>query len=260
MQIKENFRSRIKRGQTVYGTLVLETRTPAVSQILANAGFDFLIIDMEHSSFDLSLVADIIRVARLCDIAPLVRTPSLDAHLLTRVLDAGALGLMLPHIETASDMRSIIEAVRYPPAGKRGCSLARAQTDYRPAELAGFIEKINSETFLLIQIESRLGVENLDEILEVSGVDGVLVGPTDLSIDLGIPGQFSNELFVSTVRKIFSACEAHEIPSGIHSTKLAFAGYWINAGARIVTYSSDYDFLSAGSRIAVEELKALRRV
>lgn len=255
-----NFKSRVKRGEMVYGTLVVETRTPAISSILANAGFDFLIIDLEHSAFDLSLVADMIQVARLSNITPLVRMPNLTTPLLTQVLDAGATGLMLPHVESASDMLSVIETVKYPPLGKRGCSFGRAQTDYRLMELASFIEKINSETFLLIQIESRLGVDNLSEILEVPGIDGVLVGPTDLSIDLGIPDQLSNHLFVNTVKKIFSACETHDIASGIHTTQIGFAEYWIKAGARIITYSSDYGFLATNTKRAMDELNMLRPV
>jgi 2-keto-3-deoxy-L-rhamnonate aldolase RhmA len=252
-----NFRSRVKSREPVFGTLVVEFRAPAISQILASAGFDFLIIDMEHGSFDMHLVADMIQVARLSNIVPLVRPPSLTPHFLTKALDAGAIGLMLPHVETSSDVMSIVEAVRYPPEGKRGCSLGRAQTDYQSVKLASFIEKMNRETFLLIQIESRLGVENLDDILKVPGVDGILIGPTDLSIDLGIPDQLSNDLFVSTVKKIFAACEAHGIAPGIHANQIEFADYWMKSGAKIITYSSDYGFLAGSSRKAMEELKAL---
>ncbi len=216
---------------------------PAIAEIMAKAGFDWLAIDLEHSVITIREAEELIRVIGLCGAAPLVRISSNDAVQIKRVMDAGAHGIIVPMVNSAEDARLAVSSVQYPPSGNRGVGLARAQ-----GYGTGFEEYkkwLENESIVIVQIEHIEAVNNLDKILEVDGVDGFIVGPYDLSGSLGIPGQFDHPLMRDAMERIISWGTSSGKTSGIHvvepnSEELKQR---IDQGYRFLAYSIDIRML-----------------
>lgn len=244
----------LQRGETVIGSMATETRSPAIALLFANAGFDFFFIDMEHGSYDMTTVADIIKVARLAGICPIVRVPDPEYHLMSRPLDAGAQGLMIPRVETRGVVEHIVSCVRYPPEGVRGCSISRGHNEYAGAPLAEFTEQANENVLIVLQIERRRAVEDIDDLLSVPGVDVALIGPQDLSVSLGTMDTQHPET-EAAIQTVVDAAQRHGVATGIHSRDIEVLRRWQQRGMRMLTYSTDTDFISQGARAAVEALR-----
>ncbi|MFQ6015665.1 MAG: HpcH/HpaI aldolase/citrate lyase family protein [Anaerolineae bacterium] len=247
----------LDRGEAVIGSMATEMRSPAIAQILAAAGFDFIIIDMEHGTYNLETVAGIIRVARLCGICPIVRVPDPLYHLMSAPLDAGAQGLMIPRVESREVVEGIVQSVKYPPQGLRGCSTVRGHTDYRSVEVKEFLQFANEETLLVIQIERRRAVEEIEALLSVEGVDVALIGPRDLSISLGVPGESKHPIMMESTQKVVDTCRKYGVTSAIHTGDLEILKYWRDRGMRFLSYSSEVAMISSMGSQAVAELRSL---
>lgn len=245
----------LKQGETVFGTMVQEVRTPGIAQVLAVAGFDFFFIDMEHGPFSIETAADIILAARLAGIAPFVRVPDLEYSFLARPLDAGAQGLMVPQVDTPEQVRKLVSFMKYPPVGERGCAVLRAHSDYRGEPVREFIEHANAETMVIVQVESSQAVEHIEEMVSVPGVDAALVGPNDLSISMGIPGQTDHPKEIEAIESVIAACEKHGVAAGIHLPDAERLKEWMARGMRLITWSSDLGLL-LGARRTLESLRA----
>ncbi len=152
---------RLSNGETVIGTMVQEVTSPSIAQVFKKVGFDFFMIDMEHGPFGLETVAHILRVGRLLDMDPMVRVPSSEYHLITRPLDHGAMGIMLPRVETRSQVETLVTCMKYPPMGKRGCSSDAPHGEYDFGPLPEFLETNNQDTLVLAQIESKEAMEQV---------------------------------------------------------------------------------------------------
>ena len=183
-----------KEGKPAFGTWITLCPHPRIVKIFAACGFDFVIIEMEHTDFNMQTVANLVMLAREAGLVPIVRPPgTIKPHDLSRPLDAGAQGLLLPAVETADQIREIIQVTKYHPMGARPMNLKGPHTDYYPGKPGEIISHLNENTLTVVMIESRKGIENLDSICRVDGVDAVMVGPDDLSQDLGVPGQMAEE-------------------------------------------------------------------
>jgi len=253
--MRENKVKRLLReGKVVIGTMVTEVRSPSITQMLSTAGFDCMFIDSEHSSFSIETVADLILAAKAADIVSVVRVPSRkEHHLMSRPLDAGAQGLLIPRVETKEEVREIIRATKYYPLGERGMSLRRAPHDFAKGEATELMKTANEETLIVIQIESKLAVESIDQLISIEGVDAALIGPNDLSQSLGIPGQMEKPEFIESIRKVIKACEKYDIISGIHVGSTEAAKKWIEEGMKLVLVSTDVGMIvDTGTRLAHE--------
>ncbi|SVD84446.1 uncharacterized protein METZ01_LOCUS437300, partial [marine metagenome] len=180
----------------------LTLNDPAVAELMAAAGFDWLVVDLEHSLLTLERAGELIRVIELCGSTPLVRLTSIDLDQIKRVMDAGAHGVVVPMVLCADDAERAVAGTRYPPAGTRGVGLGRAH-----GYGVGFQEYWDwqvDEPIVIVQIEHRLALDNLDEIFAVPGVDGLLIGPYDLSASMGIPGKFDDPLYTNSLELILS--------------------------------------------------------
>ncbi|MEW5957943.1 MAG: aldolase/citrate lyase family protein, partial [Chloroflexota bacterium] len=197
----------LRRGQTVLGTMVAEMRQPSVMQLLANAGFDFAIIDNEHGPFNIETIAILSQAAKGVGVTPLVRVPDLTYAHLAQALDAGAQGIMLPRVRSAAQVREAVQIMKYPPQGSRGCALNRGHTDFKSGPVAEAIAAANEETMLIVQVETRQALAELDEIVAVAGVDVILVGPTDLSISLGVPGELNHPAMQAAIEQVIAVCQ-----------------------------------------------------
>jgi len=248
-------KARLREGGAVIGTMISEMRTEEVAYVLAAAGFDFFVIDTEHGSADMETVQRISRAGRSAGIAPLVRVTDVSYALIARALDAGALGLMIPHVETAEDAREIVRCAKYPPAGERGFGLRSAVTDYANASVPDTIAWSNAETMIMAQVESGRCLENLDEIAATPGIDVLLVGPNDLSISLGVPGQLLHPTMQEAYRRVAEAAARHQIAGGLHPGDLKIVEYGRSVGMRCLMYSSDVRMLLGAGRQAVQALR-----
>ncbi len=183
--IENKLKRLLQSGGTAIGTMICDTRTPAIARALAVAGFDYFILDTEHGSYSLETVSDMMQMARLEGITPIVRVPDFSYPFIARTLDAGALGVMVPRVKTRAQVEQIVAAAKYPPMGERGMMNARTNTDYRGMTIGEYGARANAETMVIVQVETREAVEDIDALLAVPGVDAALMGPADLSVALG---------------------------------------------------------------------------
>jgi len=228
---------------------------PAIAEIMAKAGFDWLAVDLEHSVITLREAEELIRVIDLCDVVPLVRLSANDPVQIKRVMDAGAHGVIVPMVNSAEEARKAVASVRYPPDGKRGVGLARAQGYGNSFER--YKEWLSQESIVIVQVEHIKAVENLDAILSVEGVDGFIVGPYDLSGSLGIPGQFDNELMIESMSKIKIFIRISSKIAGYHVVEpdVDQLRQRVQEGYRFLAYSVDIRMLDTCCRSAIKEIK-----
>jgi len=246
----------LQEGQVQIGTWVTTLRSPQLPQILRSAGFDFIYIDMEHSDFSIETVGDLCSAALAHGLTPIVRPPAKEAHLLTRPLEVGAMGLLLPHVDTAQEARDAVCAVKFPPLGKRGFNVRTVHTAFLAADPKKYARAVNAETLLIVQIESRRGVRNLDSILAVDGVDGAVIGRGDLSTDLGVMGEWDHPEVMRGVETMIGACRRRKKIPGLLVPDVRSAEYWIRKGIRLVPYSNEVTMLMTAATAGVTAIRA----
>jgi 2-keto-3-deoxy-L-rhamnonate aldolase RhmA len=190
-----------------FGHFILEFATPGIGHILKSAGCDFAFLDMEHSGFHFETVKSVLRYFEAADMPTIVRTPSKDYNQIARAMDMGAEGIMPPMVGTAEEARSIVQAIKYHPEGGRGVALQIAHDKYRPGTVADKFSAANKRSTFFCLIETAEGIENVDEIAAIDGVDCLWIGHFDLSVSLGIPGQFEHEKFKAAVDKTIAAAK-----------------------------------------------------
>jgi 2-keto-3-deoxy-L-rhamnonate aldolase RhmA len=191
------------------GHLVAEFATPGIGHILKSAGCDFVFFDMEHSGFGMETVKSAIRFFEAADLAVMVRVPSHDTHFIARAMDMGVEGLIVPMVGNVEQVRRIASAMKYHPAGARGVALQIAHDRYRPGTVADKFAAANLRTAFVCLIETAEGVENIDAIAAIEGVDCLWVGHFDLSVSLGIPGEFGHPSFTAAMDRIIAAAKKH---------------------------------------------------
>jgi len=187
------------------GHFIVEFATPGIGHIMKSAGCEFALFDLEHSGFGFETVKSAIRYFEAAGVAPIVRVPSKEYHHIARACDMGAEGLMVPMVGTAAEAKSIADSMKYHPAGKRGVALQVAHDRYRSGAVTDKLKAANEFTTLFCQIETAEGVANADAIAAVDGVDCLWVGHFDLSVSLGIPGQFDHPKFKESIEKVVAA-------------------------------------------------------
>lgn len=251
-----NLKQRINSKEPTLGSWITLGHA-GIAEILANAGFDWLVVDLEHSVISIDTAGDLIRVIEYCGVAPLVRLTSNNADQIKRVMDAGAHGVVVPMVNSAHDAAQAVAATRYAPQGNRGVGLARAQG--YGSRFREYLEWQQDSAVVIVQIEHKDALDKLDEILTVPGVDGFIIGPYDLSCSMGIPGQFDDPGFVAAMDRIRAAGERLGIPSGLHIVepdheRLAQS---LAEGYRFIAYSVDIRLLDVGARQGLQYFKEL---
>jgi len=221
---------------------------PAIAEIMAKAGFDWLTVDMEHSAITLHQAHHLIQVIELAGCAPLVRVGVNDANLIKRVMDAGAHGVIVPMVNTREEAERAVSAVKYPPFGNRGVGLARAQG--YGASFETYKEWVEKESVVIVQVEHIDAVNNLEDILSVNGVDAFIIGPYDLSGSLGVPGDFEHPDVVKALKRVQQVAGGMDAVSGFHviPPELKALDDKIEEGYRFVAFSLDTLFLGQGCR------------
>ena len=251
-------RERLAAGETVFGCGLQVYRSPEIPRAFAAAGFDYVFIDMEHGAFDLETVQDMIKVSVDSGITPIVRVAELLYSLVARLLDAGAQGIILPRVEDPRLLEEALSWMRFPPVGKRGYGVNTTMVGYESPSFSEIIEHLNRNTLAVVQFETTLAMERADEMLSIKGVDIAMVGPADLSISLGIPGQFDNPLLISTVDRLVEKCRKHDVVPGIQTRGIAMAKMWAERGMRFVGAAAEHVLLLEKAKDAMSQLRAVR--
>jgi 2-keto-3-deoxy-L-rhamnonate aldolase RhmA len=243
-------KSKLKNGGTAIGTMVFEFFVPGLPRIMADTGAEFAIYDMEHGGVSIETLRTIAAASRGPSPLPFARVRATEYHFMAQALDAGMLGRMLPMVESGAQARKIVDSTHYLPMGRRGAGLGMAQDDYERGNTADKIEALNARTFVIAQIESPLGVQNLEDIASVDGIDCLWVGHNDLSIQMGIPGQFDAPAFQDAIKRVADVADRHNLPAGVMVGDVGGAADWMSKGYRAIAFGADFrlfaDALSAG--------------
>ena len=200
----------LAEGKTVFG-LLNSIPSPLLVEMIGYAGYDFVILDMEHVCVNPETLENMVRAAECAGITPLVRVPNAMPEAILRALDCGAQGIVVPHVRNRADAEQAVAASRYYPLGKRGISGGRT-TGFGTVDLPTYFERANSEIMVVAMIEDKEGVDNLDAILSVAGIDMVLEGAIDLSQSYGVPGQAQHPTVQDAIEKIATACLRSKVP------------------------------------------------
>jgi 2-keto-3-deoxy-L-rhamnonate aldolase RhmA len=208
--VQENrIKKAIREGGVAVGTTLMEFGTRGIAKLFEYADLDWVMIDMEHSGYTIDRVADLVAWFKATPITVIVRPPENLYHYLSGIMDCGAMGVQVPHIESAEDARKVVDAVMYPPLGHRGVGLNAAHTDFLKPKASEYMPRRNAETTVVAMIESVAGIENIEEIAAVEGVDVIQASHNDLSVALGVPNQYDHPKYYEALRQIGDACKRH---------------------------------------------------
>ncbi|MDA0834525.1 MAG: aldolase/citrate lyase family protein [Planctomycetota bacterium] len=251
----KEIRTALHKGQLVYSTAILST-SPLWPKFVRRTGVDFVFIDTEHVPIGRETLSWMCQTFAAMGIPPVVRIPSPDPFEASKVLDGGAGGVIAPYIESAEQIRQLIGVARYRPLKGRRLQEALDDPNSLEPELREYLEKRNEHTILIANIESVPAIENLDAIVSQKGLDSVLIGPHDLSCNLGMPEQYRQPIFDEAVRTIFRKAREHHVGAGIHfwmgiDQEIA----WANAGGNLIMHNSDVMLFEQQIKREFEEIR-----
>jgi 2-dehydro-3-deoxyglucarate aldolase/4-hydroxy-2-oxoheptanedioate aldolase len=253
---KNNVKCALAQGKVQMGTGFGQLRSAEIPRMLAAAGFDWAFIDTEHGGFDLETVQDICRTSLMAGLCPIVRVADLQYSLIARALDCGAQGVIFPRVESVELLEQAISWTKFPPLGIRGYGIGPMQVDYERVGFAEIIEHMNANTMVVLQIETKRAVDMRDELLSVPGIDAVMVGPADLSISLGVPGDFQHPKMVEAMEAVRDSCVEHGIAPGTQTRSTGLARFWKDRGMRFLGCSHDVGMFFERAVEVVQSLKA----
>lgn len=237
------------------GNFIVEFATPGIGHILKAAGLDFAFFDMEHSGFSFETLKSAIRYFEAAGLPAIVRVPAQENDMLARACDMGAEGLIAPMISTPAQAKAMVDSVKYFPLGKRGVGLQMAHDNYRAAPVAGALATANDRTAVICLIETAEGAENVDAIAAVPGVDGLWVGHFDLSVSLGIPGEFNHPKFSAAMDRIIAAGKKHGKAMGRLVPNVEQGVAYYRQGFDFICYSGDVWVLRDGLAAASQAIR-----
>lgn len=255
MKLKSNHVKQVlKNGGTCFGTMLRMLKSPQAVALYASKGWDYIILDTEHNDYNLETISSFSLLAKYENMGLFVRVPDKHYFQMAQMLDIGAEGLVLPQVKSREEAQKIVSATKYSPMGKRGVSISETVTLFRDYNQVEYTRWANQETMVIVQIESEEAVNNVEKIVSTKGVDAVMIGPADLTQDIGIPGQISHPRAEEAFREIIVQCEKHGVAPGIHLSQMDDVKKWVGEGMRFVTYSYDIKFLKEVLQKEVEEL------
>lgn len=251
-------KSKLHRLELTIGSW-LSIGNSTTAEIMARAGFEWLVVDLEHTAISIDIACEMIRIIDLCRVTPLVRLTSNDANQIKRVLDAGAHGILVPMVCSAEEAAKAVAATRYAPKGVRGVGLSRAQG--YGTTFAEYLTWQSDSPVVIVQIEHISAIDNLREIISVPGVDGLIIGPYDLSCSMGIPGQFETPAFLDAMKCVRSIANENSFPSGIHVVEpdLHLLQKAVSDDYTFIAYSVDMRMLDVSARLGASSLQILQK-
>ena len=252
-------KARLRKNELAIGIGVRLVRNVDIVKVMKAAGYDWLFLDLEHGSLSIETACEIAISAQDSGIAPIVRVPYGELAMATRVLDGGALGIVIPHVDTAEEAREIADRLRYPPRGHRSVGGGQAQFDYEPMPLGEMTTKSDENTLITVMIETPKAVENAEAIAAVPGIDSLLVGSSDLSMEMGIPGQQGDPKIQAACRKVVDACKKHgKWPGmgGAYSEEMLKV--YTGMGMKLILAGNDLPMLTGAARAHQAKVRAFQ--
>lgn len=256
--LRNHARERLRNGELALGFGIRTSRNVEIAKIAKTAGFDWLFIDLEHNAMSVETAQQIAVAALDAGVTPIVGVPYDGQDLAMRVLRGGALGTVTAHVQTAADARKLVDLQLFPPRGHRGTSGAMAQFDFQPVPVVELTSQINAASLIVVMLESQEAVDNAAEIAAVDGIDVLLIGSGDLSLDLGIPGQQTHAKMRACYQTVIAACRAHGKWAGCSGiiAEDAIAGY-VEMGVRFVLAGNDIGFMLAAAGKRSQALRGI---
>jgi len=258
MTVRNVAREKLEAGQLSLGVGVRMTRSVEIAKAMAVSGFDWLFLDMEHGVMSLEACAQISVAALDAGIAPIARVPYGQFSIATRALDNGAMGIVVPHIDTAAEARECVERLKYPPVGHRSMGGIGPHDGLRNASVGDAAKALNAANLTVVMLETPKAIENADEIAAVPGVDVLLIGTNDLCAEMGIHGDFGNDRVADAYGKMIAACQKHnKFPgmAGIYNETIM--PRYIGMGARFILSGQDAQFMMAGATSRTGNLRKM---
>ena len=250
-----DLKATLKQGGRIFGTMISVNRNPRWIPIMDGVGLDYVIIDTEHNPRSRGELGDYLAMFATSSVVPIVRIPIPDSHYVTMAIDAGAQGILAPYCETVDQVREVVKAAKYRPLKGVAAEQALATGEFPSSASREYLEARNRDNICIIGIESQAAVDNLDAILGVPGIDAIFVGPNDMSISLGVPDDYAQEVYKTTVKGIIDQCEVNGLPTLVHHQTPELSEYWIQQGARFVLHGTDRRAMAEGFRTEFSRLR-----
>lgn len=248
-------RAKLARGEPAFGHMAFEFFTPGLCRIAANAGADFVLFDTEHSGVGIETIKSQVAYARGTGLAPMVRVPGTQYHLIAPMLDAGVMGVMVPMVETAEQAARIASWCRYRPEGVRGLAFGMPHDDYSGGDHVAKMKEANARMVVIALIETAAGLENVDAIMATPGIDIGWVGHFDLTNALGIDGQFGHPAYKAALRKVVAACRRHGKAAGFLCGDVKTGRQYLKAGFQVLAYGVDSALFQQSLKTGIDGLR-----
>jgi 4-hydroxy-2-oxoheptanedioate aldolase len=247
---------RLQEGDLLLGGMIYEYARPSLVKIYVEAGFDFLYIENEHTTFGGAALADTILCARDNGLPVIAKTPQLERGAVAKLLELGVVGIQLPRTETRSEVETLCSYLKFPPQGTRAVAPGWGNSSYRQAgDWQAWMDEQDAGTTLVVHIETRRGYENIEEIVTTPGVDMVYVGPGDFSIEMGHPGDYDHPDVSGPIHTILEVCRKHDIPFGTTPADATGAAQWADRGARFFESIDEWSLLREGAGRMVRQYR-----
>jgi 2-keto-3-deoxy-L-rhamnonate aldolase RhmA len=257
-RIENIAKERLEDGELAIGIGLRQARTVDIAKIMKTAGFDWLFIDQEHGALGLDDAAEISCAAQDAGITPIVRVPGFEHYHAAKALDGGAQGIVVPHVDTADVAANMVQNCRYPPLGKRSVVGSLPQLNFASVPLGEAAEAVNASTLLILMIETANAVNNAEKIAATPGVDVLLVGANDLSMELGIPGELDHPKMVESLKAVVAACHSAGIHPGLGGVyRQDLIERYVDMGFRMILAGSDLSLILNAGKASVSAIRAL---
>ena len=255
--MRENpVRAKLQKGGVALGQMAFEFFTPGLSQIMANAGAEFVLLDTEHSGVGIETIKSQVAFARGTGVAPMVRVTGTHYHLIAPMLDAGVMGIMVPMVETAEQAAKIAKWCRYRPEGVRGLAFAMPHDDYKGGGIVAAMKAANRRTLVMALIETAKGIENVEAIMATPGIDVGWMGHYALTNSMGIDGQFDHPRYKAAVKKLVAACKKNGKAAGFLCGDVKTGRQYLDWGFRILCYGTDIAVYQSALKAGIDGLRA----
>jgi 2-keto-3-deoxy-L-rhamnonate aldolase RhmA len=251
-------KNRLKNGDLLVGATLTEYARPSLIKIYQQAGFDFVYIEYEHAYFDMTRFSDTVLSARDNGLPVIAKTPDLERQEVAKLLESGVVGIQLPRTEHKHQVEELLSYIKYPPSGTRAAASGYGNSDYlKPTHRSQWLKDQNDETTLVVHIETNLGCENAEEIINVPGVDMVYIGLGDLSIEMGYPDDKNHPAIVEMMSHLLNLCKKKNIPMGTTSSDTTQARFWIERGVKFFEGPHEMEFIQESSSNFVESYRKI---
>ncbi len=237
-------KNRIMNNELLIGSMVSEVALPNLMRIYKAGGLDFAIVDCEHGQFSFPQVADMAAVANAVSLPLIIRIPDNRRENVLKMLELGADGLLLPMADTPEILSQVVKYGKYPPLGKRGLATSRPHCNYKMGDVRTYLKKANERTLIFGQVETQEALNNCADLLDIEGVDGLFIGPNDLSVDLGIPGDVSDRVIMDAVRRVHREADKKGKPLGVITSNQTLLQSCYEEGLRLFSISSETGMIS----------------